>query len=197
MPIQKIRSALQAFNSRPVPAKVRSDYGGGASQFDAIAVEVLAVLGMRPRELIQARSDALVIKTDVFDKQGLFLRLVDGKNKASERDIPLSDGVREVLPVQRLREMLEWQGKNARSLHGAVSSFGTRFKKMTGGSTLYQMRHSWKDVAVQAEIDSELRERLMGHKVPGVSTVYGSGIPLARGLDALILIRDIILSEKR
>jgi len=197
MPIQEIRAAVQAFKSRPLPAKVRNDYGGGASQFDAIAVEVLAVLGMRPRELIKARTNALVTKVDVFGEQGLFLRLVDGKNKASERDIPISDGTREVVPVQRLREMLEWQEKNPREPHGAVSSLGTRFKDMSGGYTLYQMRHSWKDVAVRANVEFELRERLAGHKVPGVSAVYGSGIPLARGLDALLLIRDTILGEKR
>lgn len=127
----------------------------------------------------------------------MFLRLIDGKNKASEREIPLSDGTREVLPIQRLREMLEQQEQNQRDPHVAVSSLGTRFKEMTGGGTLYQMRHSWKDVAVNAGVDSELRERLMGHKVPGVSAVYGSGIPLARGLDALVLIRDTILGEKR
>lgn len=155
------------------------------------------MLGMRPRELIQARPNSLVTKVSVFGEQGVFLRLVDGKNKASEREIPLSDGVREVLQIQRLQEMLEWQEMNLRSPAGAVSSFGTRFKKMAGGRTLYQMRHTWKDVAVNAGVDSELRERLMGHKVPGVSAVYGSGIPLARGLDALILIRDTILGEKR
>lgn len=197
MPIQQIRAAVQAFRSRPAPAKVRNDYGGGASKFDAIAIEVLAVLGMRPRELLQAGTSALVVKIDVFGEQGLFLRLVDGKSKASEREIPLSDGTREVVPVQRLREMLEWQEKNPRAPHGAVSSLGTRFKMMTGGGTLYQMRHSWKDVAVNAGVDSELRERLMGHKVPGVAAVYGSGIPLARGLDALLSIRDTILREKR
>lgn len=197
MPIQEIRSAVQAFKDRPPPAKVRNDYGGGASQFDAIAVEVLAVLGMRPRELIKARPNALVTKIDVFGEQGLFLRLVDGKNKASEREIPLSDGTREVVPVQRLLEMLEWQEQNPRSAHGAVSSFQTRFKEITGGGTLYQMRHSWKDVALHAGVDSELRERLMGHKVPGVQAVYGSGIPLGKGLDALFVIRDTILGEKR
>lgn len=197
MPIQEIRSAVQAFKNRPAPAKVRKDYGGGASQFDAIAVEVLAVLGMRPRELLTATSGALIVKTDAFGKQGLYFRVVDGKNKASERMIPLNDGTREVLNIKRLREMLEWQEKNLRSPHGAVSSLGARFKKMTGSYTQYQMRHSWKDVAVNAGVDSELRERLMGHKVPGVSAVYGSGIPLAGGLDALLLIRDIILGEKR
>jgi hypothetical protein len=197
MPIQEIRAAVQAFKNKPASAKVRKSYGGGASQFDATAVEVLAVLGMRPRELLTATRDALIHKTDAFGEQGLFLRLTDGKNKASEREIPLSDGTREVLPVQRLREMLEWQEKNERSPNGAVTSFGTRFKEITGGGTLYQMRHSWKDVAVNAGVDSELRERLMGHKVPGVSAVYGSGIPLARGLDALLLIRDTILGEKR
>jgi integrase len=180
-----------------VPAKVRNDYGGGASQFDAIAVEVLAVLGMRPRELLTATSGALIDKTDAFGNQGLYFRLVDGKNRASEREIPLSDGTREVLQVQQLRQMLEWQEQNQRSPHGAVSSFGTRFKAVTGGRTLYQMRHSWKDIAVRAGVEFELRERLMGHKVPGVSAVYGSGIPLAKGLDALFLIRDTILGEKR
>lgn len=197
MPVQEIRKAIQAFQNRPTPAKVRNDYGGGASQFDAIAVEVLAVLGMRPRELIQATTNALVTKVDVFGQEGLFLRLVDGKNRASEREIPLSDGTREVVPIHRLREMLEWHERNQRAPHGSVSALGTRFKKMTGGGTLYQMRHSWKDVAVNAEVDSELRERLMGHKVPGVSAVYGSGIPLARGLDALLLVRDSILGKKR
>lgn len=197
MPIQQIRAAIQGFKNRPAPAKVRADYGGGASQFDAIAVEVLAVLGMRPSELIQARPSDLVTKVDVLGEQGLFFRLSDGKNKASEREIPLSDGTREVLSVQRLREMLDWQERNPRSPHGAVTSFGTRFKKITGGATLYQMRHSWKDLAVHAGVDSEVRERLLGHKVPGVAAVYGSGIPLARGLDALLLIRDTILREKK
>lgn len=197
MPIQEIRAAVQAFKNRPVPAKVRNDYGGGASQFDAIAIEVLAVLGMRPRELLQARTNALVMKVDVFGEQGVFLRLVDGKNKASEREIPLGDGTREVVPIQRLREMLEWREKNPRSIAGAVTSLGTRFKTMTVVYTLYQMRHSWKDLALHAGVDSELRERLMGHKVPGIAAVYGSGIPLSRGLDALFLIRDSIFSEKR
>jgi len=197
MPIKEIRAAVQAFQNKPASAKIRKGYGGGASQFDAVAVEVLAVLGMRPRELLTATSGALIDKTDAFGKQGLYFRLVDGKNKASEREIPLSDGTREVLNIKRLREMLEWQEKNLRSPHGAVSSLGTRFKKMTGSYTQYQMRHSWKDVAVNAGVDPELRERLMGHKVPGVSAVYGSGIPLARGLDALLLIRDTILGEKR
>lgn len=197
MPIQEIRDAVQAFKNKRVSAKVRDDYEGGASQFDAIAVEVLAVLGMRPRELIRATSSALVPKTDVFGERGLFLRLVDGKNKASDREIPLSDGVREVVPVEKLRMMLEWHETNPRSPHGAVSALGTRFKAMTGGRTLYQMRHSWKDIAVNAGVDFELRERLMGHKSPGVSAIYGSGIPLGKGLDALFLMRSTIFGEKR
>lgn len=196
IPIKIIRAAVHAFRSRALPTKVRRDYGGGASQFDAIAVEVLAVLGMRPRELITARPNALVTQVDVLGEEGLFLRLVCGKNKASEREIPLSDGVREVLPVQQLREMLEWQDKNTRSIAGAVTSLGTRFKAMTKGYTLYQMRHSWKDLAVHVGVDLELRERLMGHKMPGVSAVYGSGIPLNKGLDALLSIREIIFDER-
>lgn len=192
MPVQAIRETLAALKARPVSNKIRSGYGGGASQFDAIAVEVLAVLGMRPRELVQAKSDAIFSKTDVFGKQGLFFRIVNGKNRASEREIPLSDGSREVVDVSRLREMLEWQERNSRTAHGAVSSLSTRFRGITGQYTLYQMRHSWKDVAVHANVDYELRERLLGHGVQGVATVYGSGIPLQQGLDALVGVRSAI-----
>jgi len=45
---------------------------------------------------------------------------------------------------------------------------------------------------VHAGVDSELRERLMGHKLPGVAATYGSGIPLEKGLDALMLVRAAI-----
>lgn len=197
MPVQEIQQAVLAFKNRPVSAKVRDDYRGGASQFDAIAVEVLAVLGLRPRELLAATTGALIDKTDAFGNQGLYFRIANGKNKASERMIPLSDGTRKLLNITRLQEMLKWQEKNQRAPHGSVSALGTRFKKMTGGRTLYQMRHSWKDIAVHAGIDFELRERLLGHKVSGVAAVYGSGIPLAKGLDALFLVRDSILGEKR
>lgn len=192
MPIQEIQKVFGTLRKRPASSKVRIDYGGGASQFDAIAVEVLSGLGMRPRELMQAKTNALCSKTDAFGEEGLFFRVIDGKNKASERDIPLSDGTREVVEVSRLREMLEWQERNPRSPSGAVSSLGTRFKKVTNGYTLYQMRHTWKDIAVRAGVDLELRERIMGHKMPGVVAVYGSGIPLQQGLDALTVVRSAI-----
>lgn len=195
MPVQAIRKALADVSARPSSKTVRAGYSGGASQFDAIAVEVLAVLGMRPRELIQAKSDALFSKTDVFGNQGLYLRIVDAKNKASEREIPLGDGTREAVNVARLREMLSWQDLNPRAPHGAVSSFGTRFRKIAGAYTLYQMRHAWKDVAVHCNVDFELRERLLGHRVPGVAAAYGSGIPLQQGLDALMTVRSKIFER--
>ena len=192
MPVQAIRAAMRAIEIRPVRDKVRKDYGGGASQFDDIAIEALAVLGMRPRELIQANSNALLQKTDVFGNQGLYFRIALAKNKASEREVPLSDGKREVLNVARLREMLEWQEKNKRSLAGSVTSLNTRFKQVTGSYTLYQMRHTWKDLAVHSNVDYELRERILGHGVRGVAAIYGSGIPLLQGLDALLNVRSRI-----
>lgn len=188
MPVQEICKAIEKFRMRPASAKVRKDYGGGAAQFDAIAVKTLAVLGMRPRELMQAKSDAIIEKSDVFGAKGLYFRIVAGKNKASERDIPIGDETRIVLDIDKLRAMLVWQESNPRSLHGAVSSMCSRFKKMTNGYTLYQMRHSWKDIAVSVGVDFELRERLLGHRVRGVAAVYGSGIPLVKGLDVLMLI---------
>lgn len=192
MPVQAIRAALTAFNNRPASSKIRHDYGGGASQFDGIAIEMLALLGMRPRELVQAKSDALVFLTDVFGEEGLYFRIVNGKNKASERDIPLSDGTRELVNVARLREMLAWQDKNPRAPHGAVSSLSARFRGVTKAHTLYQMRHSWKDIAVRAGIDFEVRERILGHQVKGVASVYGSGPPLQKGLDAIEAVRTAV-----
>lgn len=197
MPIQAIRKAIEGFKSRPSSVKVRKGYDGGASQFDAIAVETLAVLGMRPRELMQSKSNAICEKTNVFGEKGVYFRIFKGKNTAAERDIPISDGERSVLSIEKLKAMLVWQENNPRSFHGAVSSLTVRFGRMTKGYTLYQMRHAWKDVAVDVEIDFELRERLLGHRVRGVAAVYGSGIPLKNGLDALLRIREAILDDKR
>lgn len=197
MPVQVIREAIDGFKNRPISNRIRKGYGGGASQFDAFAVEALALLGMRPRELMQAKLDAICEKTDVFGVTGVYFRVASGKNKASERDIPLSDGERAILDLDRFRELLAWQQDNPRSLHGAVSSLSTRFSAMTGGYTLYQMRHTWKDLAVSVGVELEVRERLMGHKMPGVAAVYGSGVLLDKGLDALLSIRAKILGEKR
>lgn len=195
MPVQAIREAIDGFKQRPASVKVRKGYEGGASQFDAIAVETLAVLGMRPRELMQAKSDAICEKTDVLGVKGLYFRVAKGKNKAAERDIPICDGARAVLDIDNLRAMLVWQENNPRSLHGAVSSMSTRFKKLTNGYTLYQMRHSWKDIAVRRGIDFEIRERLIGHRVRGVAAVYGSGVPLGLGLDAIEAVRSMIFAS--
>lgn len=195
MPLSAIRSALIAVNARKDSGRARKDFDGGASQFDAVAIEVLAILGMRPRELLTAVSNALVDKTDVFGTRGLYFRISDGKNKASEREIPVSDGKREVVNLSRLREMLAWQELHHRTPHGAVTSLGTRFRGITKSYTLYQMRHTWKDVAVHEGIDFELRERILGHKVSGVAAVYGSGIPLHQGLNALEEIRKAIFES--
>lgn len=195
MPIQAIREAIDGFKSRPPSVKVRKGYGGGASQFDAIAVETLAVLGMRPRELMQSKSDAICEKTDVFGGKGIYFRIFKGKNKAAERDIPISDGERNVLDIEKLKAMLVWQENNPRSLHGAVSSLATRFKEIAKEYHPYQMRHSWADIARSCDVNFEIRERLMGHRVRGVATVYGSGIPLVAGLDAIEAVRSVIFGS--
>ncbi|MBW8461437.1 hypothetical protein, partial [Acidovorax sp.] len=185
------------FRSRPESVKTRNGYSGGASQFDAIAIETLAVLGLRPRELIQAKPDAIVEKTDVQGRKGVYFRIVRGKNKAAERDVPLSDGVFEAVNISRLREMLVWQDNNTRDSHGAVSSLSTRFRKVTEKYTPYQMRHSWKDLALDAGIDFEIRERIVGHRVKGVASIYGSGIPLKQGLAAIQAVSNAIWKAEK
>lgn len=188
--ISTIRAAITAAENRPKSTKVRDGYNGGASQWDALYLRALAVLGCRPRELLGATSDALIQKTDVFGQSGWYLRIQDAKNKASERDIPLSDGVQEVLPLEELRLCLHWQAENKLSAAGAVSSLGTRLKKWYSPyMTLYQMRHTWKDIVLDAGVEFEVRERLMGHKVSGVAAVYGGGIPLQQGLYALMAVK--------
>ncbi len=197
MPVKAIWEAIEGFKRRPASAKVRKGYAGGASQFDAIAVEALAVLGMRPRELVEAKSNAIVEKTDLHGGKGLYFRIFKGKNKAAERDIPLSDGSRAVLDIDRLRAMLVWQESNSRSMNGARTSLNTRFKKLTNGYTLYQMRHSWSDIARDRVSDFELRERLIGHRVRGVASIYGSGVPLGKGLDAIEAVRSVIFAAAK
>ena len=51
MPVQAIRGAIEGFKQRPASGKVRRGYEGGASQFDAIAVETLALLGVASRTI--------------------------------------------------------------------------------------------------------------------------------------------------
>ncbi|MDD2872271.1 MAG: hypothetical protein PHG21_01455 [Azoarcus sp.] len=194
IPVDKLRAALECLVRKRPSAKVRNGYEGGASQFDGIAMQTLAFTGMRPRELIQARPSSLVTKADVFGSAGLFLRLWHTKNKASRRDIPLSDGVRSVVDTDRLREFLEWLEQNFRSVPGLVSSMGTRFKRITNGHTQYQIRHTWADVARHAGVEQELRERMQGHAI-GIAGVYGSGIPLAKGLDAMLAVKRVILGK--
>lgn len=195
MPIQAIREAIDGFKSRPPSVKARKGYGGGASQFDAIAVETLAVLGMRPRELMQSKSDAICEKTDVFGGKGIYFRIFKGKNNAAERDIPIGDGERNVLDIEKLKAMLLWQENNPRSPHGAVTSLATRFKEITKEYHPYQMRHSWADIARSCNVNFEIRERLMGHRVRGVATIYGSGVPLSVGLDAIEAVRSVIFGS--
>lgn len=196
MPVSTIQRALAALAVRPKAAKIRAGYDGGASQFDLIAVRSLALLGLRPRELLGATASALVEKRDVFGNTGVFFRVCQGKNKASERDIPLTDGDREILDLTMLRAMLDWQERHSRKVAGLVSSLGTRFKKASGGS-LYQMRHTWKEIALHHNVDYEIREGILGHAIEGVAKAYGSGIPLKQGLDALMLVRGVIDGDKR
>lgn len=192
MPVQSIRAALEALANKPCSPKVRKGYDGGASQFDYVAVQMLAYTGMRPAELLGANPTALVKKPDFRGVSGLYFRIQNGKNRSSERDVPLSDGVRSVVDVNALREMLRWLGQNPRSVRGLVSSLNTRFRKIAQGNTLYQMRHSWKDIAQHAGVDFEIRERILGHAVSGIAAVYGSGVPLIKGMDALVRVKHEI-----
>ncbi len=194
MPVDEIRKTIAVLQAKPKSTKVRAGYSGGASQFDATAVTVIACLGLRPRELFEARTASLIWKPDVRNRNGLWLRIAKGKNKNAEREIPISDGERSVLDVKALGELLAWLEKNNRSPSGLVSSLGSRFKKASG-YTPYQMRHTWSDIAREAIPDFELRETILGHKVAGVATIYGSGIPLVKGLAAIEKVREIVLGE--
>lgn len=193
MPVQAIRAAINGFKNVPRPKTVRTDFAGGASQFDDVAITALAFLGLRPRELFSATTSAIVEKQDVFGTAGIYFCVAQGKNKSAERAIPIADDGAAILDVKRLIAMLDWQDKNPRSPHGAVTSFSTRFGRMTNGYTPYQMRHAWKDIAVHGGVDFELRERILGHRVKGVAAVYGSGIPLRQGLEALAKVKQAIM----
>lgn len=192
MPVRKIRETLAKLRGKQGCTKSNAR-NVGASPFDAIVAAMLAYVGLRPKEIFQARPSSLVWKPDIMDVSALYFRIEKGKTKSSDRDIPLSDGKRSIVDIDALRELLAWLEKSDRSPIGLVSTFGARFKKASEGYTPYQMRHTWSDLALRANnIDPDIRGRIMGHSTKSMGRIYGSGIPLDKGLNALFQIREAI-----
>lgn len=93
------------------------------------------------------------------------LRIKQGKNRASVRDVPLPDHLMCHL----------YRGKAITT----VDTFRTHFNKHRPHNHLtpHSFRHGWKTAAREAGIDHVLAERLLGHAIPKMDRVYGEFSP--------------------
>lgn len=167
-----------------------------SARWDALVLRCLAILGCRPAELLKPEASVLIERQDVQGKHWTVLRIQQAKNKSSLRDIPLNA---DVLPITQLREFLAWRDKTRLKVQASVNSLNmrlrSRYLKSTPdkeGITTYSLRHTWAAIAKDLAIDFEVRERILGHKVQGMATVYGDGIPMQVGLEAMIKIRETL-----
>lgn len=167
-----------------------------SAQWDALMLRCLAILGCRPSELLDPGASMLVDRQDVHGNRWTVLRIQKGKNKTSPRDIPLDDVV---LPLADLREFITWRDAAGLKVQASVNSLNMRLRSRylkdapdKDGVTTYSLRHTWAAIAKSLDIDFEVRERLMGHKVQGMAAVYGEGVPMQKALEALKVIRAVL-----
>lgn len=167
-----------------------------SAQWDALVLRCLATLGCRPSELLKPDASVLIERQDVQGNRWTVLRIQQAKNKSSLRDIPLNANV---LPLAQLREFLAWRDATRLKVQASVNSLNMRLRSRylkdapdKDGITTYSLRHTWAAISKNMDIDFEVRERLLGHKVPGMATVYGEGIPIRKALDAVEAIHSIL-----
>lgn len=160
-----------------------------SARWDALVLRCLAILGCRPSELLEPDASVLMERQDVHGNRWTVLRIQQAKNKSSLRDIPLNA---DVLPLAQLRDFLTWRDATRLKVQASVNSLNMRLRNRylkdapdKEGVTTYSLRHTWAAITKSLNIDFEVRERLMGHKVPGMAAVYGEGIPMQKALDAL------------
>lgn len=126
------------------------------------------------------------------------------KNNASRRRLPVAQQLIE-LGLLRYAQTLREQGHVALfptlredthgKLSGATGKFWGRYIRTVGVSsprkTLYSLRHTLKDLLVQARVPSKHMKRLLGHTSGdgAVTDGYGSDLPLEQLFEAVRQVR--------
>lgn len=189
--VATVRAILHAAENRQ--SRVNDNV---SARWDALVLRCLAILGCRPSELLTPGASVLTECQDIYDNRWTVLRIQQAKNKSSLRDIPINA---KVLPLTELREFLTWRDTTRLKVQASVNSLNMRLRSRylkdvpnKEGVTTYSLRHTWAAIAKSQDIDFEIRERLMGHKVPGMATVYGEGIPMRKALDAVEAIHSTL-----
>jgi integrase len=138
--------------------------------------------GLRPSELVNLNRSMIILDADIPH-----LRLQNGtrklKNDNSQRDLPL---VGVALAAMRLQPDGFPGYNNDRSdlLGDHINAYLTKANlRETADHSLYSVRHAYKDRLREADIETELKDMLMGHSPK--TERYGHGFTLARKREAL------------
>jgi integrase len=156
--------------------------------FDGLDTEARRALfvtietGLRPSELVNLDRSMICLNVDIPH-----LRLQSGtrklKNENSERDMPL---VGVALAAMRLQPRGFPSYNNDRSdlLGDHINAYLTKAGlRETPEHSFYSVRHAYKDRLRQADIETELKDMLMGHSPK--TERYGHGFTLGRKREAL------------
>lgn len=158
---------------------------------------LLALYGMRPRELLAASPDALRMRRDVFDKEVLVFNVGENgaKNEASKRALPVPA---ELEPVFRLA--LSAGACCTETARTRVDRLSAMVKKAipegNANITLYGMRHTFADVARACRYTDAEFGVLLGHtNKAGLTAIYGGEAPLDKLTEILAAVQQKLFPE--
>ena len=146
------------------------------------ALFVMIETGLRPSELVNLDRSMIRLDADIPH-----LQLQNGtrrlKNDNSQRDLPL---VGVALAAMRLQPngFPSYDNDRADLLGDHINAYLTKAGlRETPEHSLYSVRHAYKDRLRDADIETELKDMLMGHSPK--TERYGHGFTLARKREAL------------
>jgi integrase len=141
------------------------------------ALLICALYGMRPGELLQSGPEALQSRRDVFGNERLVFKvgMRGAKNRASERDLPVSEELRPIFE-HALR-------RGSCMVRKSQSSDEDRVP-------LYSVRHLFADIARACNYPDAAFGPIMGHSDRGITAVYGGKAPLDHHAEILRAVQD-------
>lgn len=146
------------------------------------AAILLALYGMRPREILMASVDSLSIYKDIFGHETLTFSVGDNgaKNESSKRSLPVP---LDLEPVFRLA--LSKGSCTSSAARVRVDRLSNMVKKSlpegNANLSLYGLRHTFADVARSCGYSEEEFGPLLGHaSKAGITRVYGGNEALTK-----------------
>jgi len=146
------------------------------------ALFVMIETGLRPSELVNLNRSMICLDSEIPH-----LRLQNGtrrlKNDNSQRDLPLVGVALAAMRLQ-LNGFPSYNNDRSDLLGDHINAYLTKAGlRETPDHSLYSVRHAYKDRLREADIETELKDMLMGHSPK--TERYGSGFTLTRKREAL------------